>query len=62
MNLPDIIAIIVFVSLFVAIVAKRMINRKNGKGNCSCGCGSCVMSEKCSGSCRKENEKLPEGK
>ncbi|MCQ2506997.1 MAG: FeoB-associated Cys-rich membrane protein [Lachnospiraceae bacterium] len=47
MNPQDIIAVIILSSIFVAIVARRIINRKRGKGSCSCGCGNCAMSESC---------------
>lgn len=43
MNLPTIIIALVVLSIFVAIVARGVHNRKKGKGGCSCGgdCGSC---------------------
>ncbi len=43
MNLPTIIIGLVVLGIFVAIVARGIHNRKNGKGGCSCGsdCGAC---------------------
>lgn len=47
MNLPTIIIGLVVLAIFVAIVARGVHNRKNGKGGCSCG-GDCAS---CGGSC-----------
>ena len=49
MNLPTIIIAAVIGVIFVAIVVKGIINKKNGKHSCSCGgnCGACGMCSSC---------------
>ena len=45
MNLPTIIVASIIAVIFVLIIVKGHINKKNGKSSCSCGgsCGSCGM-------------------
>ena len=31
----------------IAIIVKGIIDRKNGKGSCSCGCSGCAMKDSC---------------
>lgn len=45
--LPTIIAIAVVLSIASAIIIKMIINKKQGKTSCSCGCGGCAMREMC---------------
>lgn len=47
MNLPTILVAAVVASAFVAITVKGIINKKKGKGSCSCGCSGCAMSDFC---------------
>ena len=44
MNAPTIIAALIVLVVFVAIVGKGIYNRRHGKGGCSCG-GNCGRSE-----------------
>lgn len=44
---PTIIISAVIAVLVVAIIAKSIINKKKGKGGCSCGCGGCAMKDMC---------------
>ncbi len=41
----------VIAALFAAVVVCGIVNRKKGKGSCSCGgsCGGCAMSGACHG-------------
>ena len=43
MNAPTIIAALIVLVVFAAIVGKGIYNRRHGKGGCSCGCdcGAC---------------------
>ena len=43
MNAPTIIAGLIVLAVFTAIVARGSFNRRHGRGGCSCGgdCGSC---------------------
>lgn len=43
MNAPTIIAALIVLVVFAAIVGKGIYNRHHGKGGCSCGgdCGAC---------------------
>lgn len=42
MNAPTIIAALIVLVVFAAIVGKGIYNRRHGKGGCSCGaCGGC---------------------
>ena len=52
MNWPTIIIAAVIGVIFVAIVVKGIINKKNGKHTCSCGgnCGACGMCSSCNSS------------
>ena len=45
--IPTIIGISVLVLIVGGIVAKMIINKKNGKSGCSCGCGGCANKEFC---------------
>ncbi len=49
MNLPTIIITAVVAAIFIAIVARGIIKRKNGGSSCSCGCSNCGMSDICHG-------------
>ena len=43
MNAPTIIAALIVLVVFAAIVGKGIYNRRHGKSGCSCGgdCGAC---------------------
>lgn len=43
MNLPTLIILAIVATVFVAIVATEIRNKKRGKNSCSCGgnCGNC---------------------
>lgn len=45
--LPTIIGVSVLTILVGAVIAKMIIDKKNGKGGCSCGCSSCANRENC---------------
>ena len=49
MNAPTIIAALIVLVVFAAIVGKGIYNRRHGKGGCSCGgeCGSCGACSHC---------------
>ena len=47
MDWPTVLVAAVVGAIFVAIVARIIINKKNGKGGCSCGCGGCAMKDSC---------------
>ena len=47
MNAPTIIALSVVALLVIGIIIKSIINKKNGKSSCSCGCGSCANKDYC---------------
>jgi len=51
MNWPTIIVAAVVAAVFLAIVIKGVINRKNGKSYCKCGggCDSCALKDTCHG-------------
>lgn len=51
-NLATILVGLVVFGIFGAIVARGIHNRKQGKGGCSCGCGSCPSK----GLCHPEKE------
>ncbi|MBQ3081356.1 MAG: FeoB-associated Cys-rich membrane protein [Clostridia bacterium] len=55
---PTIIIATVVAVVFIAIVVKGIINKKNGKSSCSCGsgCGSCSLKGTCHANTEK-NEK-----
>ena len=40
------------ISIFLAVVIKGIIDKKNGKSSCSCGCEGCAFKDSC-----KENKK-----
>lgn len=44
---PTIIVAAIVAAAFIAIVIKAIINRKQGKSSCSCGCGGCAMKDSC---------------
>ena len=46
-NLATIIVGAIVFAVFIAIIVRGVINRKNGKHGCSCGCHSCGMSDVC---------------
>lgn len=50
MNPPTIIIGLIILALFVAIIARGIHNKRQGKGGCSCG-GSCSG---CGGGCHSE--------
>ncbi len=45
--IPTIIGASILALIVGGIVAKMIINKKNGKGGCSCGCGGCANKEFC---------------
>ena len=47
MNAPTIIALIVLAGIVASVVAIFIIDRKNGKGGCSCGCSNCASKDLC---------------
>ncbi|MBQ9921763.1 MAG: FeoB-associated Cys-rich membrane protein [Clostridia bacterium] len=47
MNIASYIILALIIAVCAAIAVKGIINRKNGKGGCSCGCGGCAMADKC---------------
>lgn len=47
MNLSSVIVALLISVICVAIIVKGVINRKNGKSSCSCGCGGCAMADVC---------------
>ncbi len=47
MNIPTIIGLVAIALVVGAIIAKAIINKKNGKSGCSCGCGGCANREFC---------------
>jgi len=51
MNAPTIIAALIVLVVFAAIVGKGIYNRRHGKGGCSCGgsCGTCGACSACHG-------------
>ena len=52
MNAPTIIAALIVLVVFAAIVGKGIYNRRHGKGGCSCGgsCSTCGACGACHGS------------
>lgn len=47
MDGPTILVAAVVAGIFAAIVVRIIVNKKNGKGSCSCGCGGCAMKDSC---------------
>jgi hypothetical protein len=50
MDWPTILVAAVVAGIFAAIVVRIIVNKKNGKGSCSCGCGGCggcAMKDSC---------------
>ena len=49
MDWPTIIVAAVLAAVVVAIIACQILNKKKGKGSCSCGtcCSGCAMSGTC---------------
>lgn len=45
--IPTIIGVSVLALIVGGIIAKMIINKKNGKSGCSCGCGGCANREFC---------------
>ena len=57
--LPTIIVISVVLLIASAIITKMIINKKQGKTSCSCGCGGCAMREMCHSSKSEDEKALP---
>lgn len=55
MNAPTIIIAAIIAVICIFIIVKGVINRKNGKSGCSCGCGGCAMADVCKGNEKKNN-------
>lgn len=47
MNPPTIIGLCAVATIVIAIIIKAVIDKKHGKGGCSCGCGGCANKEFC---------------
>jgi len=47
MNWQTIVVATVIAVIVVAIIIKGIINRKQGKKSCSCGCSNCAMKDSC---------------
>ena len=47
MNVPTIIGLCVLGVIVIGIIVKSIIDKKNGKGGCSCGCSGCANKEFC---------------
>ena len=49
MNWQTAVGVIIVAGIFIAIVAKMIVNTKKGKTMCSCGggCSGCPMGDKC---------------
>ena len=47
MDWPTLIVAVIVAVIFLSIVVRGIINRKNGKGSCSCGCSGCAMKDAC---------------
>ncbi len=45
--LPTIIIASLIGIAVIAIIVKGVIDRKNGKASCSCGCQGCAMKDSC---------------
>lgn len=45
--ITTIIGVSVLAILLGIVIAKMIIDKKNGKGGCSCGCGGCANREFC---------------
>ena len=52
LNLPTILISAVIIAVFLLIVVKGIINRKQGKSSCGCNCEGCAMK----GNCHPEKE------
>ncbi len=59
MDLPTIIALIVIVGIVLALVIKLIIDKKQGKTSCSCGCGGCAMKDMCHSQENKNEQSSP---
>ena len=55
MNIPTIITLSILGVVVAIIIAVYVINRKKGKGGCSCGCGGCANRDFCHPTENKEN-------
>ncbi|MBR3836420.1 MAG: FeoB-associated Cys-rich membrane protein [Clostridia bacterium] len=49
MNAPTIIVAAIVAVVFLAIIIKAIVDKKNGKSSCSCGCScsGCAMKGAC---------------
>ena len=47
LNLPTIIVGLIVLIVVIAIIARLVYNKKQGKPGCSCGCSGCAMKEMC---------------
>jgi len=45
--IPTIIISAIILVIVVAVIAKRVIDRKNGKASCGCGCSDCAAAPMC---------------
>lgn len=52
MNWQTILVLVIVAAVFLAVVIKGIIDKKNGKSSCSCGCEGCAFKDSC-----KENKK-----
>ena len=55
MNIPTIIALSVVALIVVGIIVKSILDKKNGKSSCSCGCKGCSNKDYCHHD-KKEND------
>ncbi len=47
MNWQTVVVALIVAAIFISIIVKGIINRKNGKSSCSCGCENCGMKDSC---------------
>ena len=47
MNWQTIVIAAVIAVIVAAIIIKGILNRKQGKSSCACGCSNCAMKDKC---------------
>ncbi len=62
MDWPTIVVLSVIALIVLAIVIKLIINKRQGKTSCSCGCGGCAMRDMCHSQKNKRdgaNQALP---
>ena len=55
MNLPTFIVAAIVAAVFIAVVAKMIIDKKNGKSSCACGGNCSACGAACSGMTRSKN-------